>query len=67
MGLDLDQLRQDMESPEVLSHIDTSMQLSKALGFNGTPSFVIGENLVGGFVEKPQLDAFVAEARADAD
>ncbi len=67
VGLDLDQLRQDMESPEVLSHIDTSMQLSKALGFNGTPSFVIGENLVGGFVEKPQLDAFVAEARAGAE
>jgi protein-disulfide isomerase len=52
-----------MASPEVQEHIDTSMRLTAALGFNGTPSFVIGENLVPGFVEQEQLEALVEKVR----
>ncbi len=43
------------------------MQLTQALGFNGTPSFVIGDALVPGFVEKAQLADLVEEARKDED
>ncbi|MWD29320.1 thioredoxin domain-containing protein [Aquicoccus sp. SCR17] len=67
IGLDLDQLRKDMEAPEVTEHIETSMRLTQALGFNGTPSFVIGEALVPGFVEKDQLTELVTEARGAAE
>ncbi|SMX49726.1 DsbA family protein [Maliponia aquimaris] len=63
IGLDLDQLRTDMQAPEVEEHIATSMQLTQALGFNGTPSFVIGDALVPGFVEKARLAEFVDAAR----
>ena len=63
LGLDLDKLRADMNSPEVEEHIATSMQLAQALGFNGTPSFVIGQSLVPGFVEQAQLQKFVDESR----
>lgn len=63
IGLDVDQLRSDMEAPEVQAHIDESMRLAQALGFNGTPSFVIGDNLVPGLVEQDQLEALVNEAR----
>jgi protein-disulfide isomerase len=63
IGLDIEQLRSDMASPEVQEHIDTSMRLTAALGFNGTPSFVIGENLVPGFVEQEQLEALVEKVR----
>ena len=63
VGLDLDQLRQDMEAQEVAEHIETSMRLTQALGFNGTPSFVIGDALVPGFVEKERLSDLVSEAR----
>ncbi len=63
IGLDVDQLRSDMEAPEVQAHIDESMRLAQALGFNGTPSFVIGDNLVPGLVEQDQLEALVDEAR----
>ncbi len=63
VGLDLDQLRQDMEGQEVAEHIETSMRLTQALGFNGTPSFVIGNALVPGFVEKERLSDLVSEAR----
>lgn len=64
IGLDLDRLRADMEAPEIIEHIETSMRLSQVFGFNGTPSFVIGDELAGGFVEKEQLEAFVENARA---
>ncbi len=62
-GLDVDQLRSDMEAPEVQWHIDESMRLAQALDFNGRPSFVIGDNLVAGLVEQDQLEALVDEAR----
>lgn len=64
VGLDVAQLKADMQSPEVEEHIATSMRLAEALGFNGTPSFVVGDQLIPGFVEKAQLAETVAAARA---
>jgi protein-disulfide isomerase len=63
IGLDIAQLRRDMESVEVSEHIATSMRLAQALGFNGTPSFVIGDDLVPGFVETAILAEFVEKNR----
>ncbi|MES2667817.1 MAG: DsbA family protein [Pseudomonadota bacterium] len=64
IGLDVEKLKTDMKSPEVEEHIATSMRMAEALGFNGTPSFVIGDQLIPGFVEKPQLVEAVTAARA---
>lgn len=55
VGLDIDQLRRDMDAPEVSEHIQTSMELTRALGFSGTPSFVIGDALIPGYVEAQVL------------
>ncbi len=63
LGMDLDQLRADMDAPEVAEHIATTANLTKQLGFTGTPSFVIGENLVPGFVDLEQITALVKKAR----
>lgn len=63
IGLDIEQLRTDMEAPKVQEHIDDSMRVAQALGFNGTPSFVIGDDLVPGFVEQEQLEALVDKTR----
>jgi protein-disulfide isomerase len=67
IGLDLEQLRRDMNAPEVDEHIATSMRLTQSLGFNGTPSFVIGDNLVPGFVEQDKLAELVAQTRATSE
>ena len=66
LGLDVEKLQTDMKAPEVEEHIATSLRLADALGFNGTPSFVIGDQLVPGFVEKAALSEAVAAARAAA-
>ena len=63
VGLDIDQLRRDMEAPEVDEHIQTSMELTRALGFSGTPSFVIGDALIPGFVEADVLIEQVGATR----
>ncbi|MBY6203221.1 DsbA family protein [Maritalea mobilis] len=63
VGLDLAQLRRDMAAPEIEEHIETSMRLSEALGFNGTPSFIVGEALIPGLVEQEHLQALVAQVR----
>ena len=63
VGLDIPQLRRDMEAPEIDAHIAASMELSRALGFNGTPSFVIGDALVPGVIEADQMIRLAEEAR----
>lgn len=64
VGLDIPQLRADMNDPEIDAHIQTSMELAQALGFSGTPSFVVGDQLVPGFVEADILLDAVGQARA---
>ena len=63
IGLDADKLRADMDAPEINEHIQTSMEVAAALGFNGTPSFVIGEALVPGFIKTVQFEGYVEGAR----
>lgn len=67
VGLDIDVLMQDMDAPEVDEHIRTSMELTRALGFSGTPSFVIGDALIPGYVEAQVLIDEVENIRAQAD
>jgi len=64
IGLDVAQLRRDMNAPEIEEHIQTSMRLSRALGFNGTPSFVIGDSLAPGLIQADQMIQLVEQARA---
>ncbi len=62
-GLDTEQLQADMDSPEIDAHFNQSAELAQALGFSGTPSFVIGDELVPGFVELDVLEELVAASR----
>jgi len=63
IGLDIDQLKADMNAAEITEHIDTSNRLSQSLGFTGTPSFVIGDALVPGVIETDQMADLVAQVR----
>ncbi len=67
IGLDVEKLRADMDAPEIEEHIATSNRLSQGLGFNGTPSFVIGDNLVPGIIEEEELRSLVEDVRASQD
>jgi protein-disulfide isomerase len=55
LGLDMEKLAKDMESPEVKSGLNEVMQLADALQINGTPTFVVGQDVVVGAVGFDQL------------
>lgn len=63
LGLDIEKLKVDMQSAEVDEHMATSMRSAEALGFNGTPSFAIGDQPIRGFVGKAASVETVAAAR----
>lgn len=63
LGIDIEQLKRDMEAPEVVAHIQTSLQLTQALNLNGTPAFIFGDQLVPGAIELEQMQALVAQSR----
>lgn len=67
VGLDVDQLRRDMDAPEVAEHLQISSGLARSLGFTGTPSFVVGDALAPGAISRDEMATLVAAARSATD
>jgi protein-disulfide isomerase len=64
VGLDAERLRKDMQAPRVEAALRRNHALARALGINGTPAFVIGDELVVGVMEAATLKAWIAKARS---
>jgi protein-disulfide isomerase len=65
VGLNLDQLHKDMASPEIQAEIDKNLELGRALDINGTPGFVIGDQIISGASSVDELKKYVADACKD--
>jgi len=63
IGLDMARLQRDMESDQVRATIEESYKLAAELGINGTPSYVIGSEIVIGAVGFAALQQKVNNAR----
>jgi protein-disulfide isomerase len=63
IGLDMGRLDKDIESPEVKATLEESFKLAEALGLNGTPSYVIGDDVVIGAVGIDALKEKVNNSR----
>jgi protein-disulfide isomerase len=63
LGLDWPRMVHDMDDPAVQARIDANLKLARDLGIQGTPALVIGNDLVPGAVELPELQKAVADAR----
>ncbi len=63
VGMDMGRLQKDMNSPEVKATLEEDFKLAEALGLNGTPSYVIGSEVVIGAVGLPGLQEKVNTAR----
>ena len=64
MGLDAKAVMAKMDAAEVTAIIDANHQLGSTLEINGTPSFVIGETMVRGYVPLDGMRQIVAAERA---
>jgi protein-disulfide isomerase len=57
VGFDMARIEKDMDSDEVKKTIDEDMKLADALGVSGTPSYVVGDQIVVGAVGVDELKA----------
>lgn len=64
VGLDADRLEADMDAPEISAAIEANYKLASKLGIEGTPAFVVGEELVPGAVDKSRLEELIEQARS---
>jgi protein-disulfide isomerase len=63
VGLDMTRLEKDMASDEVKETLQESFKLAEALGLNGTPSYIVGNDVVIGAVGLPALKERVNTTR----
>ena len=62
-GLDTARIEKDLASPEVRATIEENFKLAEAMGMNGTPSYVIGQQVVIGAVGLDNLREKIGVAR----
>jgi protein-disulfide isomerase len=63
MGLDMERLEKDLQSEEVKTSIEESLRLAETLGISGTPTYVVGREVVVGAVGLDALKEKVNAAR----
>jgi protein-disulfide isomerase len=64
VGLDAERLAEDMQDPAIQRVIDANYALADELGIEGTPAFVIGDQLIPGAVGEAQLKQLIDQQRA---
>ena len=64
VGLDVDQLKADMKDPEINVALRRTYDLARELSINGTPAFVIGDQVIPGAIDMDTLRGLVAEQRS---
>jgi protein-disulfide isomerase len=63
LGADIPRLQKEMEKPQVRLALEESVQLADSLGLTGTPSYVIGDEVVVGAVGYEELKGRIANVR----
>ena len=64
LGLDVDRLEADMVDPELARIYGKVRALANRLDINGTPTLIIGDELVAGAIDAGRLQALIDGARA---
>ena len=61
--LDTDAIQKEMDSAEVTAAIANTRELAQAMQISGTPTFVMQDELLRGYLPYDQMKAIVAEKR----
>lgn len=65
LGLEADKVMARMDSPEVAEVISENRALGRRLRINGTPTFVLEDQMLRGYLPLANMQALVADARRD--
>ena len=63
VGMDVDQMKLDMKSDYVTQELEAVAQLASVLGVNGTPAFIVNDQVIPGAVDPSTLQEMVNAAR----
>jgi len=62
-GADIARMKSDMDDPAIAAAIDKNLALARELRINGTPGFVIGDQILRGATDLETLQTLIREAR----
>jgi protein-disulfide isomerase len=54
LGLDVEKLKKDADSAEVLAELTANGKLAEKMGIQGTPHFIVGDNVIAGAPRSPE-------------
>jgi protein-disulfide isomerase len=63
VGMDMGRLEKDMASDEARASLEESLKLAETLGLNGTPSYVVGDDVMIGAVGLDALRSKISTVR----
>lgn len=61
-GIDIARLQRDIADPQIEAGLQADVALAQSLGITGTPSFIVGNQLIPGAVDLDDLKRLVSEA-----
>lgn len=62
-GLDMAQLKHDMAAPEITAALKRTQELARALRITGTPTFLVGSEILRGAADAQVIRGLVSQAR----
>lgn len=63
IGLNIDQMKKDANSPETQALLAKKMEVAQALSVTGTPGFIIGDQIIRGYVPYEGMKTLISEER----
>ena len=66
LGIDYAKLQKDMADPQIDEQITRNQRLAGSLDINGTPAYIIGDQIIPGAVDAESLTRFIQIERNKA-
>lgn len=63
VGLNVEKLKKDMDDTRIDGLLKNNLHLAHALNLNGTPAFIVGDQIVGGAMSQQALKQLIDQAR----
>jgi protein-disulfide isomerase len=63
IGLNVQQLKIDMNDPDISNQLNKNREIAKLMNLNGTPAFIIGDVIYPGALSKENLKEIIKKVR----
>jgi len=67
LGIDSARLYKEIEVPSIQSVIDKNLEIAKGIGFRSTPTVIVNEQLIPGFIDYDKLMSIINSGNSGTD